>query len=73
LGALLGGLAWASVGCAGERDPINRVQANAMPKSFFIGNIADNNADPEFYIHADSADVFDERVVRVLRMWTHYE
>lgn len=57
LGALLGGLAWASVGCAGERDPINRVQANAMPKSFFIGNIADNNDDPEFYMRNTVVDV----------------
>ena len=24
-------------GCAEERDPINRVQPNALPKSFFVG------------------------------------
>ena len=57
LGALVAGLAWASVGCAGERDPINRVQANAMPKSFFIGNIADKNDDPEFYMRNTVIDV----------------
>ncbi len=57
LGALAATLAWASVGCAGEREPINRVQANAMPKSFFIGAIADNNDDPEFYMRNTVVDV----------------
>jgi len=37
------------VGCAQERDPINRVQADALAKSFFVGNIADVNDDPIFY------------------------
>ena len=45
--AALGG---AGVGCAEERDPINRVQANALPKSFFLGaQIGDPGDDPEFY------------------------
>ncbi|MBS2016851.1 MAG: hypothetical protein JST00_28455 [Deltaproteobacteria bacterium] len=38
------------VGCAAERDPINRVQANAIPKSFLVGsNYQDPADDPEFY------------------------
>jgi Met-zincin len=37
------------VGCAEERDPINRVQAGAVPKAFFLGsNIQDYKDDPEF-------------------------
>ena len=28
-----------------------------MPKSFFIGNIADNNDDPEFYMRNTVVDV----------------
>ena len=38
------------VGCASERDPINRVQLNAIPKSFLVGqNYSDPSDDPEFY------------------------
>ena len=38
------------VGCAAERDPINRVQLNAIPKSFLVGaNYTDAKDDPEFY------------------------
>ncbi len=38
------------VGCAAERDPINRVQLNAIPKSFLVGaNYSDPADDPEFY------------------------
>ena len=43
MSALVGGLVWTSVGCAGERDPINRVQPNAMPKSFFLGKLGNAN------------------------------
>ncbi len=38
------------VGCAAERDPINRVQLNAIPKSFLVGQDYSNPSDdPEFY------------------------
>jgi hypothetical protein len=38
------------VGCAAERDPINRVQLNAIPKSFLVGaDYTDAKDDPEFY------------------------
>jgi len=36
--------------CAQERDPINRVRENALPKNFFVGaNYTDQADDPEFY------------------------
>jgi hypothetical protein len=42
-------LASVASGCAAERDPINRVQANAMAKSFFVGEkLRDPGDDPEF-------------------------
>jgi len=40
----------ATMGCAAERDPINRVQLNALPKSFFVGKLYnDPTDDPKFY------------------------
>ena len=54
-------LAIASVtasGCADERDPINRVQANALSKSFFVGeSLHDTSDDPEFWTQATIIDV----------------
>jgi len=45
-------------GCAEERDPINRVQANALDKTFFVGpSISDTSDDPEFYTAATVIDV----------------
>ncbi|MFO0675235.1 MAG: hypothetical protein U0169_01795 [Polyangiaceae bacterium] len=47
-----------SIGCAAERDPINRVQANAMPKEFFVGtDLASASDDPEFYMRNTVIDV----------------
>jgi len=52
LGLLLG---LAAVGCAQERDPIDRVQPNVLKKSFFLGeNIHDSSDDPEFFMRAYS-------------------
>ncbi len=36
-------------GCASERAPINRVDADALSKDFFVGDIANQNDNPEFY------------------------
>lgn len=36
-------------GCAEERKPINKVQANALQKSFFVGALGDPKDDPEFF------------------------
>ena len=45
-------------GCAAERDPINRVQSNAIPKSFFVGaKLNDSSDDPEFYSRSMVVDV----------------
>jgi hypothetical protein len=59
-GRLLAGCAVvaAVTGCAEEREPINRVQAMALPKSFFVGeNLASSDDDPEFYSQAFIIDV----------------
>jgi len=45
-------------GCAEERAPINRVQADALQKSFFVGAKLDDSADdPEFYMRGTIIDV----------------
>jgi hypothetical protein len=48
----------AAAGCAEERAPINRVQANALAKSFFVGpDLGDPGDDPEFYKRGTVVDV----------------
>jgi hypothetical protein len=44
-------------GCAEERAPINRVQPNALAKSFFVGDLASAADDPEFYMRTSVIDV----------------
>lgn len=44
-------------GCSEERSPINRVQANALAKSFFVGEIADPADDPGFFMRVSVVDV----------------
>src|SRR5687767_11907254 len=47
-----------AIGCAQERDPINRVQANALEKSFFVGkDLSASTDDPEFYTAMTVIDV----------------
>src|SRR5436190_3354653 len=46
-----------SNGCAEERAPINRVQADALAKSFFVGALEDPADDPEFYMRTTVVDV----------------
>jgi hypothetical protein len=56
--AALGLAAGGAVGCATERAPINRVQANALAKSFFVGaDLKDISDDPEFYMRGTVIDV----------------
>jgi hypothetical protein len=44
--------------CASERPPINRVQANALKKSFFVGEkLSDPSDNPEFYYRPTIVDV----------------
>lgn len=42
-------VAFGAAGCAEEREPINKVQPDALKKDFFVGGLADPNDDPEFY------------------------
>jgi hypothetical protein len=54
----LGLAAGGALGCAEERAPINRVQPDALAKSFFVGNdLVDTSDDPEFYAQGTIADV----------------
>ena len=47
-----------ATGCADERAPINRVQANALDKSFFVGDdLQSTEDDPEFYTAVTVVDV----------------
>jgi hypothetical protein len=60
LGALAVTALSAAQGCAGERDPINRVQANAVPKSIFLradgqGRFLDDS--DSWYFRATITDV----------------
>ena len=58
LAGLAAGMVGGSVGCAEERDPINRVQPQAIPKSFFLGNSYEDASDnPEFYARSMVIDV----------------
>lgn len=40
-----------------ERPPISRVQANALAKEFFVGDVGNPADDPEFYMHVSVVDV----------------
>jgi len=52
------GLVLAANSCASERAPINRVQANALKKTFFVGeDLADPKDNPEFYYRPTIVDV----------------
>src|SRR5688572_1602867 len=56
--AAVGCVAGGAVGCAEEREPINRVQPNALAKSFFIGSdLQSPKDDPEFYTRSTVVDV----------------
>ena len=46
---MLAASACLSAACVAERDPINRVQPNALPKTFFLGSdLKSPSDDPEF-------------------------
>ncbi|MGE3668437.1 MAG: hypothetical protein AB7K71_02220, partial [Polyangiaceae bacterium] len=48
----------ATLGCAEERQPINRVQPNALEKSFFVGADLQSDADnPAFYANGTVLDI----------------
>ncbi|MBM4364169.1 MAG: hypothetical protein FJ104_15930, partial [Deltaproteobacteria bacterium] len=43
-------------GCATEREPISRVQANALSKEFFVGSLSTPDDDPEFFTRSFVVD-----------------
>ena len=45
-----------TAGCAVERTPISRVQANALAKSFFVGDLGDQTDNPEFFMRTTVID-----------------
>lgn len=56
--AIVGAVGWSSIGCAQERDPINRVQAGALSKHFLVGaDLTDPSDDGEFYMRNTVIDV----------------
>lgn len=56
--AAVAALVAGGAGCAQERAPINRVQAEALAKSFFVGAHLDSTEDdPEFYKRGSVVDV----------------
>ncbi|MBI4704710.1 MAG: hypothetical protein HY744_26710 [Deltaproteobacteria bacterium] len=56
--ACLIGAGAVGLGCAQEREPINRVQANALAKAFFVGpDLQSHHDDPEFFSQATLVDV----------------
>jgi hypothetical protein len=44
-------------GCAQERAPISRVQADALEKRFFVEELANRDDDPEFFMRVSVVDV----------------
>ena len=57
-GLAVAGVGALSMGCAEERAPINRVQANALAKSFFVGaDLKGTQDDPEFWTQGSLIDV----------------
>ena len=56
--AIAGAIVYGSVGCAQERDPINRVQSSALSKHFYVGaDLSNPTDDPEFYMRNTVIDV----------------
>ncbi len=56
--AIAGAVMHGAIGCAQERDPINRVQSSALSKHFFVGDdLSSPKDDPEFYMRNTVVDV----------------
>lgn len=71
--ALLGGTALSS-GCAQERDPISRVQPNALNKHFFLGEkLDDASDDPEFRFRNYVVDASVSQSLIGVGSWGHVD
>ena len=64
LGLTLLALSPSTTGCADERAPVSRVQANALAKSFFVGDLVDQTDNPEFYMRTTVVDAAVEELLR---------
>jgi hypothetical protein len=74
LGALVAWAVGSSIGCAAERDPIDRTQPNALPKSFFVGqDLKDASDDPEFYWRNYVVDASASQSLVGVGEWGHVD
>ena len=74
MGAIVCAALGGGAGCMEERDPIKRVQANALPKSFFVGEkIADPADDPEFYWRNYVVDASASQSLIGVGSWGHVD
>ncbi|HEY8076122.1 MAG TPA: hypothetical protein VIF62_18475, partial [Labilithrix sp.] len=61
-------------GCAGERDPIDRVQPNAISKHFFLGNdLRDASDDPQFHWRNYVVDASATQSLVGIGEWGHVD
>ncbi|HEY3234083.1 MAG TPA: hypothetical protein VGJ84_05175 [Polyangiaceae bacterium] len=63
-------LVFGALGCAQEREPINRVQADALSKSFFVGKLGDPSDDPEFYWRNFVVDASESQSLIGIGSWS---
>src|SRR5690606_6030947 len=70
LASCLSLLALTLTGCASEREPINRVQADALAKDFFVGELGDPNDDPQFYWRNFVVDASESQSLIGIGSWS---
>lgn len=56
-------------GCAQERAPINKVQANALDKTFFVGDPGNPSDDPTFYFRNFVVDASESQELVGIGSW----
>jgi hypothetical protein len=59
-----------ALGCAQERAPINKVQSNALAKSFFVGDPGSPSDDPEFYWRNFVVDASESQSLVGIGSWS---
>jgi hypothetical protein len=73
LGIVVAACASLSIGCAEEREPIVRVQADALEKSFFVGKLGDPSDDPQFYWRNFVVDGSEGQSMVGIGSWSHID
>lgn len=58
------------LGCAAERKPINKVQANALSKAFFVGDPGNPDDDPVFYFRNFVVDASESQELIGIGSWS---